>query len=231
MVTQRKIHHLLQSEGEGATFHYLPELRAPFDLNKPIIVTEKVDGSTMQSRHGEPWKRFDRFSKGDPKKRLVSEDERYELRLCRLDDPSVKWYLASFNAYCEQFKEFGKRYSNHWIYFEALGNKINARYKGLDPTVRVFDVSENGVFLPFLEVVKVASWVGLPAVSYRWEVFGFLGNLLEVFRNDFSRDGHLPAHNLEGWVLRQHVITHTLNEEVVAKIRFEDLKKIVQSGV
>lgn len=228
MATQRKIHHLLQSEGEEATFRYLPALRVPFDLNKPVLVTEKVDGSTMQSMHGEPWKRFDRFSKGNPRKRLVSEDERYELRLCKSDDPSVKWYLASFNAYREQFEKFGKRYPDRWIYFEALNGKIGARYKGLDPIVRIFDISENGRFLPFLDAASVASEVGLPVVVHRQEVFGFLDNLLEILASDFSRDSGFPKHNLEGWVLRQYVVTHASSGEVVAKIRVEDLKKIAR---
>lgn len=226
MATQRKIHHVLQSEGDGATFRYLPVLRAPFDLNKPVLVTEKVDGSTMQFTHGEPWKRFDRFPKNDPRKRLVSEEERYELRLCKPDDPSVKWYLASFNAHRKQFEELGQRYPNRWTYFEALNDKIGARYKGLDPTVRVFDISENGSFLLFFDVVKAASEIGLPVVAHRWEIFGLIDNLLEVLASDTSRDNGFPAHNLEGWVLRQHVVTHVLNEEIVAKIRVKDLKKI-----
>ena len=222
MVTQRKIHHVLDSEGQDRDFRYLPRLNAPFDLNKPILVTDKVDGSTMQSNQGQPWKRFDRFSKGDPRKREVSEEERYELRICEPDDPSVKWYLASFNAHREQIEEFGKMYPNSWIYFEALGAKIQSRYSGLDPTIRVFDVGENGIFLPFPETVEVASEFGLMVVGYRWEVFGFLDNLLETLEQDISRDDKLPEHQLEGWVLRQYV----LNEEVVAKIRVSDLKKI-----
>lgn len=228
MSTQRKIHHLLQSEGEGDTFRYLPVLSAPFDLNRPILVTEKVDGSTMQSAKGEPWKRFDRFSKGDPRKRLVNEEDRYELRPCRSDDPSVKWYLASFNAHRERFEEFGRRYPDHWIYFEALGVKIGSRYKGLDPTVRVFDVSDRGIFFSFLDTVKIVSEIGLPMVAYRWEVFGHVNNLLEVLAKDVSRDEQLPPHELEGWVLRQHVVNHAVEKEVVAKIRVHDLRRITR---
>ncbi len=227
MATQRKIHHLLQSQGEGATFRYFPELRAPFDLSKPILVTEKVDGSTMQSSNGEPWKRFDRFSKGDNVKRLVSEEERYELRRCEKEDPSVKWYLAGFDAYREQFVEFGRQYPHFWIYFETLGAKIGTRYKDLSPTVRVFDVGDHLGFLPFLDAHRAAFEIGLPVVAYRLEVFGSLSNLFEALRTDTSRDGGFPAHILEGWVLRQRARNHVLDEEVVAKIRVEDLRKIV----
>ncbi len=224
MTTQRKIHHLLQSGGEGASFRYFPELRVPLDLTRPILVTEKVDGSTMQSTRGEPWKRFDRFSKGDPGKRLAIEDERYELRLCKPEDPSVKWYLASFDAYREKFEEFAKRFPDHWIYFESLNGKIGARYKGLTPTVRVFDVNMDGKFLPFLGAARMALEVGLPVVAHRWEVFGALDNLLSILANDFSRDCGFSEHKLEGWVLRQWVNL----DEVVVKVRVEDLKKIAR---
>jgi len=224
--TQRKIHHLLQSHGEGRDFQYLPDLRASFDLGEPILVTEKVDGSTMQSKQGEAWKRFDRFKKKDPRKRLASEEERYELRLCSPYDPGVKWYLASFNAHSSQFNLFGQRHPDRWIYFEALGAKVQSRYPGLDPTVRVFDVSSNGAFLPFSEAVSIAFELGLPVVAHRWETFGSLGNLLDSLTTDSSRDDGLPSHQLEGWVLRQS--GSTPSEEVVAKVRIGDLRKLAR---
>lgn len=218
MAIQRKIYHLLKSEGTEETFRYLLSLRAPFDLLRPVLMTEKVDGSTMQSCGGMPWKRFDRFKAGDPRKHSASESERYELRPCRADDPSVKWYLAGFEAHKAAFEEFGRRYFDRWIYFESLGGKIGARYKDLDPTIRVFDTSYNGVFLPFAETVKTAYQVGLPVVQHREEIFGTLENLLEVLAHDVSGDSKLPPHQLEGWVLRQG--------EVVAKIRVKDLNQI-----
>lgn len=222
MVTQRKIYHLLESEGSEESFRYLLSLRAPFDLARPILVTEKVDGSTMQSRNGGPYKRFDLFKTGDPRKHTASEKERYELRLCKSDDPSVKWYLAGFEAHRAAFKEFGRRYPDCWIYFESLGGKIGARYKDLAPTVRVFDVGANGLFLPFSQAVKISAEIGLPVVQHREDVFGTLENLLEVLAYDTSRDGGLPPHKLEGWVLRQEF----KGKEVVAKIRVKDLGQI-----
>ena len=228
MSTQRKIHHVLASEGEERSFRYLPVLKAPLDLSRPILVTEKVDGSTMQSQLGEPWKRFDRFSKGDPRKRIVSEDERYELRRCEVSDPAMKWYLAAFDSRREDFEHFGRKYPNHWIYFEAMGSKIQARYPGLAPTVRVFDVSENGKFLPFEEAVKIVSQFWLPVVTYGKKVFGTLDQLLEDLVAPISiygDDQGLPTHQREGWVLRQD---DGNGKEVVAKIRIADLKKMVR---
>lgn len=222
MAIQRKIHHLLQSEGQDDTFHYLPHLRALFDLTKPILVTEKVDGSTMQAIRGEPWKRFDRFKKGDPQKRLVPEEDRYELRPCERNDPSLQWYLKSFGVCLAQFVRFGETHPNHWIYFEALGSKISARYKNLEPTIRVFDVSEESRFLFFEEAVTFAVDAGLPAVSYHWETFNNLENLLKSLAGATSRDCGFPPHQLEGWVLRQV----QNQEEIVAKIRVHDLNNI-----
>lgn len=222
MSIQRKIHHLLQSEGADETFRYLPLLRVSLDLEEPVLITEKVDGTTMQAIRGEPWKRFDLFKRGDPRKRLVSEAERYELRFCQPEDPSVKWYLKSFEAHREAFDEFGRQYPDIWIYFEALGANIGARYKGLAPTVRIFDVGADGSFLPFFKTVGLVREFQLPAVAYRWEVFGTLENLLEVLARYISMDPKLPPHELEGWVLRSEVN----GNEVVAKIRVRDLQQI-----
>lgn len=225
MSTQRKIHHVLASEGEGKAFRYLPVLQAAIDLSKTILITEKVDGSTMQSQLGEPWKRFDRFSKGDPRKRTVSEEERYELRQCEAGDPAVKWYLAAFDAHREAFGRFGQAYPNHWIYFEALGGKIQSRYPDLTPTIRIFDVSENGAFFPFGEAVSIADQFELPVVEHRTEIFFTLGSLLEKLSVANSSDRGFPTHQIEGWVLRQD---DGNGNEVVAKIRVADLKKIVR---
>lgn len=222
MLMQRKIHHLLASEGEDDTFRYLPRLRAPFDLSQPLLVTEKVDGSTMQAFRGKPWKRFDRFKKGDQRKRLVPEEERYELRPCDPADSNIKWCLKSFEAYKEQFTLFGETYPEHWVYFEALGSKIASRYKNLEPTVRVFDIGTNSHFLPFEEALNMVAKAGLPTVATRWQYFSNLEILLIFLSQDVSRDTALPDHQLEGWVLRQAVN----GGEVVAKIRVNNLKKI-----
>ena len=222
MLTQRKIYHLLKSFGQGDDFWYLWELRTAFDLSKPILVTDKLDGSTMQTDGTEPWKRFDRFKKGDKRKFNASEEERYELRICQPDDPLVKWYIEAFNVYRDRFAEFGRRYPGFCAYFEALGGNIGGRFPGLKPTIRVFDVADENSYLPFLETVKIAESVGLPVVPHRWEMFGNLETLLEILSRDVSGDKDLPMHILEGWVLRQMVN----GEEVVAKIRIADLAQL-----
>lgn len=223
MATQRKIHHVLDSVGEDQTFRYLPRLKAPLDLSRPVLVTEKVDGSTMQFKDGEPWKRYDRFSKGDPRKREVPEEERYELRKCSSDNPAEKWYLASYETHRLQFEEFGRRFPGHWIYFEALGARIGARYKGLQSTVRVFDAAgPTDGFLPFDVAHEMARMVGLPVVASRINVFGSLNDLLADLKMARSSDQGFPEHALEGWVLRQMVG----DQEVVAKIRVKDLDKL-----
>lgn len=227
MSTQRKIHHVLASEGEGKSFRYLPVLKAPLDLSRPILVTEKVDGSTMQSQLGEPWKRFDRFSKGDPRKRLVSEDERYELRRCEAVDPAMKWYLAAFEAFRHQFEKFGELFPDTWVYFEALGGKIGSRHPGLEPTIRAFDVSRDGKFLPFGMMREMTIKASLPRVDgWHRSWAGSLDRLLEDLGQDQWKDrGLAPPYKLEGWVLRQD---DGNGNEVVAKIRVADLQKIVR---
>jgi hypothetical protein len=183
-----------------------------------------VDGSTMQSQRGEAWKRFDRFSKGDSRKRLVAEDERYELRRCETTDTAMKWYLAAFDSRREAFERFGRMYPDRWLHFEALGGTIGARYPGLTPTVRVFDVSDNSGFLPFGEAVEIAEEIGLPVVSFKMVFFFSLKHLLAKLSEDASSDWGLGRHQLEGWVLRQRDAN---GNEVVAKIRVADLKKLV----
>lgn len=225
MSTQRKIYHLLKSEGENETFRYLPEFRAPFSLEEPILVTDKVDGSTMQSKGGKPYKRFDLFRKNDPRKHTASEAERYELRLLDPLNHSHREFLTAYNSYRPEFEEFGRRYPDLWIYSEGLSSNIGGRFPGLKPTIRVFDANKNGQYLPFLEILRMAGEVGLPVVPWRWEVFGNLETLLEVLSKDVSSDKELPPHRLEGWVLRQVVN----GEEVVAKIRVTDIDQISAS--
>lgn len=215
MITQRKIRHLLVGEGEGASFSYREELAQPFDLMQPILVTEKVDGSTMQALGGEPFKRYDRFKARDPRKHTATEEERYELRPCSRANPAERWYLDAFDAHAEAFSRVP---SDVCIYFEAMGERIGARYPRLEPTVRVFDASRDGAWLPFVDTVQLATLTGLPLVAHETRVFMTLNNLLLALACADSYDDDLPEHRLEGWVLRQG--------DLVAKIRKADLAKM-----
>lgn len=221
MTTQRKIGHLLNSRGEGRDFTYTRELALPFDLTRAVLVTEKVDGSTMQCLAGEPYKRYDNFKAGDPRKHGASEAERYRLEKCSRDKPHERYYLDAFDQYAAAFDLVSPKV---WVYFEAIGPKIGARYRGPyeHSTVRVFDTSEGGVFLPFGETRAIAARVGLPLVGVTERVFGTLDALLTDLASAQSVDDRLPAHELEGWVLRQW---HE-GRELVAKVRKADLGRV-----
>lgn len=221
MTTQRKIGHVLVSAGEGRDFHYTRAPAAPFDLSKPILVTEKVDGSTMQARNGKPFKRYDNFKAGDSRKHGASEEERYRLEACSREKPHERYYLDAFDVYADAFL----RVAPHlWVYFEAIGPKIGARYRGLGegPTIRVFDVSDAGAFLPFGETDAIAHRAGLPVVATHTLTFGDVAGLISLLSEAQSRDAALPTHDLEGWVLRQW----NGEREIVAKIRKADLGRL-----
>lgn len=219
MTTQRKIYHLLDSQGNQEDFKYLPSLNAPFDLNQPILVTEKVDGTTVQGRveSGEfvTYKRFDNFKPGDPRKHAASEEERYRLEKLQLSDPASRWIWRSVDGWKSKLNQLPE---GLWVYFEAIGDKIGARYKGLSPTIRVFDTSSEGKFNPFGFLVVLCHQLGIPTVEFHSSVFGDLGTLVETLRVAESRDEELKPYKLEGWVLRQG--------EHVAKIRVKDLDKL-----
>lgn len=221
MTTQRKIGHVLKSYGTGADFTYHRELATPFDLSKPILVTEKVDGSTMQALRGMPFKRYDKFKAGDPRKHSASEEERYRLEQCSRDKPHEQYYLDAFDLFADGFAAAA---SHVWIYFEAIGPKIGARYRGEGegPTIRVFDTAADGAFLPFGETRAIAARAGLPTVANIERTFGNLDGLLTVLAAAESGDPGLPKHVLEGWVLRQW----DGEKELVAKIRKGDLGRL-----
>ena len=219
---QRKIYNLLTSEGQGKTFRYHLEMYPPFDLSLPLTVTEKVDGSTMQAYRGKPWKRFDRFKKGSKRKRSVLPAERYELRLLEDTEPAHKWLLASFTTYRSEIEIFGKHNPGLWLYFEALGAKIQARYRDLPPTIRMFDMGNETEFLHFFQTKQAAETYDLPLVASHKTKFSSLEEILTALEHAASNDPRLPDHELEGWVLRQNIN----GKEIVAKIRKSDLKKI-----
>jgi len=219
MTTQRKIHHVLDSQGNGDSFFYLPQLKAPFDLSQPLLVTEKVDGTTTQGKKEDGqfvvYKRFDNFKPGDPRKRSASEAERYRLERLQLTDPASKWIWQSVTRWMPQFNQLPE---GLWVYFEAIGDKIGARYKGLQPTVRVFDTGNETSFNPFEVTVEMAHQAGLPLVASRSVSFGNVEALILQLQAAKPLDEELKPYVLEGWVLRQ--------QETVAKIRVKDLDKL-----
>lgn len=223
---QRKIHHLLKDAGDSRDHRYLRELRLPFDLSKPILVTEKVDGTTVQGRKEDGefavYKRFDNFKPGDPRKHSASEADRYRLERLRRDDPAAKWIFAAADHHREAFSLLPE---DLWIFFEALGEKIGARYKNpvLAPTIRVFDTGDGVVFSHFDITREFARFYALPLVAAHRQCFGNLDALVENLRSARSCDQQLEHYPLEGWVLRQK--DQDLRE-MVAKIRVKDLERL-----
>jgi hypothetical protein len=220
MTTQRKIHHVLDSQGNGDSFFYLPLLKAPIDISQPLLVTEKVDGTTVQGKKEDGqftvYKRFDNFKPGDPRKHAASEAERYRLEKLQPKDPASKWIWLSVNRWQDKFNQLPE---GLWVYFEALGDKIGARYKGLPATVRVFDTApESGSYNPFETTVEVIQQAGLPLVAFRTVSFGDVETLILQLQSAKPQDEELKPYVLEGWVLRQG--------ETVAKIRVKDLDRL-----
>lgn len=235
LLMQRKIPHLLKDVGTGREHRYIRELRVPFDLQKPMIITEKVDGTTVQSRYLfgklEVWKRFDNFRAGDPKKHAAPESERYRLEKLHHDDPSAKWIWAAVDRHYGGLCKF---WGSVWVFFEALGANINARYRNppLQPTIRVFDIGSYGRFHDFT-TTQLAKSAELPIVGAHTQIFGDLETLFRDLRQaryeDSKRDELYPDDNLcgyplEGWVLRRSDPDGT---ELVAKIRVKDLAKLI----
>lgn len=225
MFTQRKIHHVLKNNGgEGSEFRYLPETDMPLN---DLLLTDKVDGSTVQFTNGKFFKRMDNFQTGDPRKFTATEEERY--RLEPLDDrPAFKHYLTSAMTQEEGFMRFAEMFKDTTVYFEALGSKIGARYKTLLPTIRCFDVSNSNGFLPFQEAVEMLKCAGLPIVEYTPASFENIDELIEYVAGYSAVDKGLGDHEAEGLVIRSNFIGDDNRQEVVRKIRKNDLKRILR---
>lgn len=226
-MTQRKIPHLLKDEGNGRDHRYLRELRVPIDLREMVLVTDKVDGTTVQGIVGpdgfEVHKRFDNFRAGDPAKHAASELERYRLERLRRDDPAARWIWAAVDPFMDRLARLP---SGLWTFFEALGASINARYKNppLAPTIRVFDTGRDGEFAMFADTYQLANSFGLPVVDHRLQRFGDLETLVSfLVTQRGSPDHELGGYPIEGWVLRQDSL---FIHETVAKIRVKDLDKL-----
>jgi hypothetical protein len=236
VITQRKIHHLLADNGEtGHNFRYLPELNSihKFDWNDPIILTDKIDGTTVQAADKRVFKRKDKFKKGDPRKREVPPGERYELVEIFPDAPEWRWVFEAYDRYKPIFKRLFNRFT---VYFEAFGPKINKRYRGMDHhDLRVFDIVQPPAFVfgDFVDVVDFCTATGLPCVgrtSMYFKGFDTPQAALYAWLHDTDAyiehsdtpeldyykhaDPLLEAYELEGYVLRQG--------SEIAKIRKSD---------
>lgn len=218
MRVQRKIVHLLNNNGLSRDqFRYVPIMHPThqFDWDKPIYVTDKIDGTTVQQQHNVIYKRKDRFKKGDPRKYTATEKERYIL--LPLNPLASEWHWI-FNA-CTSYRHiFDQLHSV--IYFEAFGPKINARYRDLPVhDIRVFDMSSGEDYFPFKWSLVMCEKLSLPIVGNIQKSFHRgICQLIDELSAATHADPTLTDYELEGWVLRQG--------EDIAKIRKSDLEKI-----
>lgn len=221
MRVQRKILHLLANNGEtGAGFRYVPKLNPEhgIDLADWIIITDKMDGTTTQSDGADIYQRRDKFKKGDPAKFTASEEERYTLEKLDSTNPAYQYIFKAVESYREKLKN-ACAFKGETVYFECLGDKINARYPGLAPTIRVFDWAIDDEYCPFTEMVALCAGLQLPVVeSVRRGNLTSLHKLLEELRVAKYMGDTFKPYPLEGWVIRQG--------DKIAKIRVVDLDKV-----
>ena len=221
MRVQRKIHHLLANNGEiGGGFRYLPTLNplVNFNWKNIIIVTDKIDGTTVQADSQNIYKRYDKLRKGDPKKLTATEDERYGLKKLSEEDPANKWIFKARDRYR---KRFSRMKSGLMVYFECFGDKINARYKGREQDIRVFDFALDDEYISFENILGNCEEIGLPPVgSFNHAKFGEVTDIIKQVAGTGHIDLKLAGIPLEGWVLRQG--------EHIAKIRKNDLSRILE---
>jgi hypothetical protein len=89
---QRKIDHLLASDGTGDDFVYKSTLATVHGLTPSscVYLTEKWDGTTVQATNRGVFKRRDRFAVGDQRKHEAAESERYDIERLDIPLPSEK---------------------------------------------------------------------------------------------------------------------------------------------
>lgn len=215
---QRKIFHLLVDNGIiGRGFRYLPEMnpRHSFNWAEPVLITDKIDGTTCQFNLRHVYQRRDKFKKGDPRKFTASEDERYRLELLDPADPANQHIFKAVKPYLPKFSLDGSIVT----YFESFGKKIQARYKDYGPDIRVFDVTYCDEWIPFDETVSLCQTWGLPCVKHALRLLeGGVKQIIETLPKAHHLDPDLQKYDLEGWVLRQGT--------QIAKIRKTDLKRL-----
>ena len=219
MRTQRKTHHLWADHGvTGRDFKYLPELSDKHDFywDDKILITDKIDGTTVQADASGVYKRRDLFKTGDPRKFTATEQERYILAKLDLDAPENKHIARAVSKYLGIFKKLPPVIM---IYFEAFGNKIQARYKGLTPDIRVFGLTINDDFQLFEYIKRFCAERGLPVVGGYYAHLSGVSDIISRLESATHNEDALKPYELEGFVLRQG--------SQIAKIRKSDLKKIM----
>lgn len=218
MRVQRKIFHLLADNGViGRDFRYLSEMnpRHNFKWAEPVLITDKIDGTTCQFNLMNVYQRRDNFKKGDPRKFTASEEERYRLEPLNPVDPANQHIFKAVKQYLPKFSRDGSIVT----YFEAFGKKIQARYKDYEPDIRVFDVTYLDEWSPFDKTVTYCQSLGLPCVKHAPGYFEEgVEQIIELLPKARHLDPDLQQYDLEGWVLRQG--------NQIAKIRKKDLKRI-----
>lgn len=223
MRTQRKIYHLLRSEGTGRDFRYLPELnpKLDFDFNAYLLLTDKIDGTTVQANINGVFQRRDNFKKGDPRKHTATEEERYRLEKLGQDEPQNKYIFEAIEPYMDAIKKLS---AEETIYFEAFGEKIARRYRGINThDVRVFDYSLRDKFADNFSIIQsVANKLQMPHVRLVAKKFKDVAELIMFLQNAEHQDPMLNQYELEGWVVRQG--------NKIAKIRKSDLKKLLEEN-
>jgi len=219
MRTQRKIHHLLDNNGEtGNGFRYISKINPKhhFDWDEPIIVTDKIDGTTTQADNQNIYKRRDNFKKGDPRKITASEEERYYLEQLDENAPQNQWIFKAVEPFREQFSWL---HDDTTLYFECFGPKIQTRYNNMENrSIRVFDVAYKGQFAPFTETIQLCEMFGIPIVGYTLTPLHGVEDIINRLLDARHIDLKLYEFELEGWVIRQR--------EEIAKIRKTDLEKL-----
>ena len=218
--TQRKIPHLLSSQGNGDTFRYLKLFnpKAGFAPGNSVYLTEKWDGTTVQATKDGIYKRIDKIQAGDPKKHSASEEERYGLIKLDLDNNQNQYINRSCSQYLEIFENLEEGLC---VYFEAVGTSIGARFQASPDwyDIRVFDFSKDGEFLSFDEAIILAEELGLPLVHYT-EVNNLdVEYLIKLLSKNPSYYDN-PA-ECEGFVIRD-------SENKIAKFRVADLSNIIE---
>ncbi len=219
MRVQRKIFHLLADNGiSGANFGYLPQIssRHKFDFSKAFVITDKIDGTTVQADNRAIYQRRDKFKSGDPRKFSASEAERYFLVELNKNGSENKWIFEAVEPFQSKMKQM---LDDLVVYFECFGSKIQDRYRAFGHhSIRIFDFALHDDYLPFEETLQKCTSFNLPNVGYDLRHFDDIFELLASFKNAEHIDPELKPFILEGWVIRQG--------DQIAKIRKADLRKL-----
>jgi len=213
---QRKIFHLLANNGlSGREFRYLLKVnpKHAFNWNEPLLITDKIDGTTAQADSEHIYKRRDTFKKGDPQKFKAPETERYFLEQLDETSPQNRWIFQAYSRYKDRFSKIPPSYT---VYFECFGDKIQERYKNMPPDIRVFDITHDEEFVPFETTLAFCNTYHLPLVGFQYRTFSHVSEIVDLLAQATHIDPLLGQYELEGWVLRQ--------QDQIAKIRKADLK-------